>query len=168
MLTVKYFAYGSNIDIARLKNRVEKWGLPQLLPGVPYVLKNYHLTFNAGAAYGYCSYANIVPMQGSFVEGILYDMTPEQFDLLDRCEGLYHKEFFQLDSNTIACAYVANKDSISTKRVKPTLEYLNIIIDACLATGLTRTYDSLVIYKRSNYRLKNSRHQPTKLYRAWP
>ena len=126
MLTVKYFSYGSNIDINRLKNRVESFGEPDLKTGTPYTLQNYTLVFNAGNSFSFWSFANIMPKQGGIVEGILYDMTPEQFDRLDKYEALFNKHFFQLDQQTIGCVYIAWN---TTRRPsKPDLNYLNIII----------------------------------------
>ena len=158
MLNVKYFAYGSNIDITRLRFRVETIEEP-LGEGTPYTLQNYKLIFNAGAMYGAHCYANIIPQQGESVEGILYDMTPEQFDSLDKYEVLYNKHFFFIDNTTLGCAYIAKKQHTERRPKKPTLDYLNIIIDGCQATGLNRTYHQLLEYKLKNYKLKKNRHK---------
>lgn len=160
MLNVKYFAYGSNILMDRLRSRVEYLGEPPLT-GTPYILQNYSLVFNAGSMYGAYCFANVVPRQGESVEGILYDFTPEQFSRLDRFELLYEKQYFQIDQNTIGCVYVCKPENVS-RRVgfcKPSLDYLNIIIDGCLETGLTRTYNNLIQYKKLNYKLKKSKHK---------
>jgi len=162
MLNVKYFAYGSNIDIDRLKQRVEGFGEPIIRAGTPYVLQDYHLIFNASSSYSsaFWCFANIIPRIGSSVEGILYDMTPEQFTRLDRYEALYEKHYFQIDRNTIACTYIAKSISHNI-RSKPSLDYLNIIIEGCLASGLKRTYNELLQYKLQNYKLKKSKHKLT-------
>lgn len=60
MLKVKYFAYGSNIDIERLKNRVEFYG-ERVKEEEPYTLKDYNLLFNAGIDFSLTAFANIVP-----------------------------------------------------------------------------------------------------------
>lgn len=156
MLTVKYFAYGSNIDIGRLKSRVEGFGEPDIKAGVPYTLNNYSLVFNAESNFGSWAFANIMFRSGDKVEGILYDMTSEQFERLDKYEVLYEKKYFQLDSSTIACVYIAK--NISFKSKKPTLEYLNIIIDGCLDTGLINTYNKLLEYKLKNYKIRKNKH----------
>lgn len=157
MLNVKYFAYGSNINIHRLKSRVDSH-YEKITPGVPYVLQGYALIFNAGSKFGGWSFANIVPNIEASVEGILYDMTPDQFKELDRYEVLYHREYFRLDNNTIGCAYIANNDNTTIIPKKLTLDYLNIIIDGCLETGLSRTYKELLAYKKANYKLKKNKH----------
>ena len=153
MLKVKYFAYGSNIDIERLKNRVEFYG-ERVKEGEPYTLKDYNLLFNAGIDFSLTAFANIVPKKGSEVEGILYNLTPTQFDRLDQYEALYEKQFFPLDKDTIACTYVARQDVTTKKEKRPDLRYLNIIIDGCKATGLKKTYEKLVKFKIKNYKLK--------------
>jgi len=159
MLTVKYFAYGSNIDIERLKSRVEFMNEP-VVEGEPYSLEDYTLVFNAGMRFSTFSFANIVPRKGSKVEGILYDLTPNQFKRLDDYEMLYEKQYFQIDENTIGCVYIAKEMCTLEKEYKPDLSYLNIIIDGCQTTGLKTTYNKLVRYKLANYKLKKvSKHK---------
>lgn len=159
MLTVKYFAYGSNIDIDRLKGRVEFFGDP-LVNGDPYTLEGYDLVFNAGMEFTTHAFANIVPRNGAKVEGILYDMTPAQFRRLDNYEMLYEKQYFQIDEDTIGCVYIAKEDSTCRREKKPDLGYLNIIIDGCKKTGLKATYNKLAKFKSTNYKLKKgSRHK---------
>lgn len=158
MLNIQYFAYGSNISIERLRSRVETVFEP-LAQGTPYVLNNYKLVFNAGAMYGAHCYANIVPQQGESVEGILYNITPEQLSTLDRFEVLYNKHFFYLNNTTIGCVYIAKPEHTERKPKKPTLEYLNIIIDGCKETGLNRTYNQLLQYKLKNYKIRKNKHK---------
>lgn len=157
MLKVKYFAYGSNISIKRLKNRVGSIFDP-LVPGIPYTLENYELVFNAGSIWGPWAFANIQPKKGFKVEGILYDMSPSQFKKLDGYEILYDKHYFQIDKNTLGCVYIANNENITIRPKKPTLEYLNIIIDGCKETGLINTYNSLIDYKIKNFKIRKSKH----------
>lgn len=158
MLNIKYFAYGSNISRERLRNRVETVFEP-LAAGVPYVLNDYKLVFNAGAMYGLHCYANIIPARGENVEGILYDITPEQLSSLDRFEVLYNKHFFYLNNTTIGCVYIAKKEHVERRPKKPTLDYLNIIIDGCKETGLNRTYNELLQYKLRNYKIRKNKHK---------
>lgn len=152
MLKVKYFAYGSNLSIERLRNRLATNKNP-ILQGQKYILENYKLVFNVG----FTSFANIVPSQGDIVEGILYDITPEQFKVLDGIELFYIRSYFQIDKNTIGCTYIGKEDVVTRER-KPDLFYLNIIIDGAEESGLIHTYKNLVIYKLKNYKLKKSKH----------
>jgi len=157
MYNIKYFAYGSNISIERLKNRVEFANKP-VKEGLKYTLKNYSLVFNVG--YGYNSFANVIPMNNSYVEGILYDLDEDQFRILDKYEGFYHRKYFKIDEETLGCIYIARSENIGNKRIKPNIDYLNIILDGCKETGLIKTYNTLVHYKNSNYKLKKgNRHE---------
>ncbi|MFA9239463.1 MAG: gamma-glutamylcyclotransferase family protein [Candidatus Paceibacteria bacterium] len=158
MLSIKYFAYGSNLDIERLRNRIATFSDP-IKEGIPYTLQNYRLVFNAGYMYSGIVFANIVLSKGEFVEGILYDITPAQLKELDRFEALYEKHFFYLNNNTIACVYIAENNRSLVIEGKPSLEYLNIIIDSCKKLGFTRTYDNLVEFKLSNYKIRKSKHK---------
>lgn len=155
MLQIKYFAYGSNLCINRLRDRVETTSAP-LTTGTPYTLLNYKLVFNAGIQ----SFANIEYRVGERVEGVLYDLTPGQLKELDRYEALYEKHFFYVDKNSIGCVYICSRFN-QEKEDKPFLDYLNIIIDGCLAYNLTETYDYLLEYKLKNYKIKKSRHTKT-------
>lgn len=165
MLKVKYFAYGSNLLIDRLKQRVEYFN-EIVNPGIPYTLQNYKLVFNAGAGFaGFC-FANIVPCLGEKVEGILYDLNPEQFERLSRYEALYEKQYFKVNENTIACTYVATVDNTLKKEKKPDLNYLNII-DGCLESNLISTYNKLLEFKTKNYKLKKNKHNVHILEKRW-
>lgn len=157
MLKVKYFAYGSNLQIERLKRRVEYFD-DEIKPGTIYTLQNYKLSFNAGLEFaGYC-FANIIPCIGEKVEGVLYDLSPEQFSRLDKYEALYEKQYFQINGKTIACTYVATKDNTLKKDKKPDLDYLNVIIDGAQNSNLIYTYNKLLEYKLKNYKIKKSKH----------
>ncbi len=157
MLTVKYFAYGSNISYERLKSRVQFMTEP-LKNGEPYVLNDYELVFNAGIDFGLNCFANIMPRRGAKVEGILYTMTPAQFSQLDRYEMFYEKHYFIIDGETLGCVYIAKQASTCKIPKKPDLTYLNVIIDGCKEQGLETTYKKLVKFKMANYRLKKSKH----------
>lgn len=99
MLTVRYFAYGSNINIERLRRRVVLRD-ETLEAGVPYTLQDYRLVFNA------MGFANIEPSHGDSVQGILYAMSPKQFEILDKYELLYEKQYFQINAQEIGCVYI--------------------------------------------------------------
>lgn len=158
MLTVKYFAYGSNIKFDRLRSRVEFLTEP-IVNGEQYTLDGYRLVFNAGIDFGFSAYANIEEARGYSVEGILYDLTPAQFTRLDQYEAFYEKQYFQIDESTIGCVYIAKKEMTCKKAKRPDLTYLNTIIDGCEEQGLEDTYNLLVKYKLTNYKIRKSRHK---------
>lgn len=154
MLKLKYFAFGSNILFEQMKWRIET--IDKIERGTLYILNDYKLVFNVG--YGTMShrFANIVPESGAKVEGLLYDLTYDQLRRMDLYEALYKRCYFRIDDKTIACAYVGNYFSIMRKPGKPTLNYLNTILDGCREAELTWTYENLLKYKMENYKLKKS------------
>jgi gamma-glutamylcyclotransferase len=83
-MTVLYFAYGSNMDKQRLRERVGNFNSE-----CAAVLRDYELCFNklaSGSTKGK-GYANVMASAGSMVEGILYGIDKEGITKLDRCEG---------------------------------------------------------------------------------
>ena len=134
MKKVLYFAYGSNLSESRLVNRV---GNVKVVGN--FALHGYDLTFNASN--GYSSYANITKVKySSYVEGVLYDLTNRQFELLDRYEGLYSRYYFDVNVNTLGCVYIANEqvEGAPTDRF-----YLDIIRDECRRLNFLRNYDAV-------------------------
>lgn len=72
--TVPYFAYGSNLNPARMRARC---------PGARIVgtatLRGWRLVERL--------YADIAPCEGADVRGVVYALTARDVDALDRCEG---------------------------------------------------------------------------------
>ena len=111
MISSYYFAYGSNMNPARMRARglayVDLWAAR--LPG-------YGLRFNK-AAHNQpgVAYANIVPTSNSCVEGVLYGLASEQdLDKMDHFEGTpvrYSRECLEVSGEfgaQAAWVYVAN------------------------------------------------------------
>ena len=83
-----YFAYGSNTNLEQMEQRC-----PAARPVCPVVLDGYELRFRGN--YGSGGVATIVPREGGHVSGLLWEITPEHEQALDRYEGwpyLYGKE----------------------------------------------------------------------------
>jgi gamma-glutamylcyclotransferase (GGCT)/AIG2-like uncharacterized protein YtfP len=72
--SVLYFAYGANMDIDAMQ-----WRCPSAAPRGVFLLRNWELQF-------YC-HATIEPRSGSAVAGVLWALTPECEQSLDRFEG---------------------------------------------------------------------------------
>lgn len=115
--TIFYFAYGSNVNLNRLNERI---GRVQSFES--FILNNFKLTFDAGLKTGKTSFANIIPCKDDYVEGILYEITPRQAAILDRFELLYERQYFIVD-NKICFTYISEFKSHS----RPTFHYLDII-----------------------------------------
>lgn len=123
-----YFAYGSNMDESRMKNR-----------GVDFlsrefaILKGYKLLFNKKATAGNFSFANIEVDENNIVEGILYKVSAEGMTKLDKHEGYpnnYYKtnvEVIKGNESVSAIVYIANDDKI-VEGLLPKKEYLSHIL----------------------------------------
>ncbi len=80
---MKYFAYGSNLNIKHMQ-----WRCPTAQPLGAYTLQGYQLVFRF--------YADITPVQGKSVKGGLWEISEKDEKSLDRYEGyptLYEKYY---------------------------------------------------------------------------
>jgi gamma-glutamylcyclotransferase len=118
-----YFAYGSNMDLNRMKQRKVNFKIIGL-----GVLKGYELKFNK--IKDSCSgYANIITNSTANVEGIVYEL--ESFDQLDVFEGVekkhYHRSEITVEINEapiLVNVYIAYQNRIK-EGLKPRESYLN-------------------------------------------
>ena len=78
---IEYFAYGSNMNLERMKKRIG-WA-PSMRPAF---LENYQLLFDKLSNDG--GKANIRPHAGSVVEGVLYLLKEKDLLEMDRFEGV--------------------------------------------------------------------------------
>jgi hypothetical protein len=156
MKKLLYFAYGSNLLSSRLEFRVGK-----VQKVCNYDLLGYRLTFNVWGGF-----ANIIPGRpNDKVEGVLYDLTDRQLKELDHYEGFYYRKIFDphLMGGPLGVAYIATEEaeSVDGKLVRPTLDYMNVLLDGCREQGLKETYNSLLNLKTGWFRLKKkSKHEP--------
>ncbi|NPV13004.1 MAG: gamma-glutamylcyclotransferase [Ignavibacteria bacterium] len=118
-----YFAYGSNMSLTRMAQRgvvINQYK--------PAKLKNFELKFNKisktqGAV------ANIVPNEGSIVEGVLYEI--EDIAVMDKFESFpkhYKRTLVEIDGIS-AWVYIAQPEYI-VEGLKPNQEYLNYLLEA--------------------------------------
>jgi len=131
-----YFAYGMNTNITEMTNRC-----PNAVSLGKCVLENFELRFRI--------HADIDLVPGSAMEGVLWEITPECEQALDRLEGYpyyYNKINVVLDDNTVAMAYIMNKKG---KQEPPGLSYEKCLIEGYTSHGLnvdwlTETIDMLL------------------------
>jgi gamma-glutamylcyclotransferase (GGCT)/AIG2-like uncharacterized protein YtfP len=155
MNRILYFAYGSNMLLDRLEERVRK-----VIKIGNYILQDWQLTFDAG--YFLNTYANIKPAIGAKVEGVLYQLNEHQIGFLDQYEGYprnYQKVYKIINLSgiiepVIIFAYVSDNIILNNPR-KPDLSYINIILAGCLENKLKETYEKVLEYKLNNYKLKS-------------
>lgn len=123
---IYYFAYGSNLDQAQMKERC-----PDSKFLGKAVLKNYKLGFTIYSHKRKCGCADIVKAGGSEIWGFIYILSEDDLKELDKCEG-HPDNYKRIEVNVTddlgkeinVFAYeVVNKKSFE----KPSKEYLNII-----------------------------------------
>lgn len=120
-----YFAYGSNMNTARVEARIG--ATRRALAGV---LHDHALRFDKASRVPGIAHANVVPHQGERVEGALFELQhPEQIRLMDPFEGFPHEyDRHRLSVRTDegafeAWVYIA-APGMTAASLKPAWEYL--------------------------------------------
>ncbi len=83
---MKYFAYGSNLNIKQMQ-----WRCPNAVPLGAYTLQGYQLVFRV--------YADIIPVTNKSVKGGLWEISEKDEKSLDRYEGYptLYKKYYERD-----------------------------------------------------------------------
>ena len=97
-----YFAYGSNMNRERVRQRAMPF-----VAAIPARLEGYTLVFDKVAReQGDAAHANITPCQGAWVEGVLYELVdPASILVMDRFERTpvnYSREVVQVHASRSA------------------------------------------------------------------
>jgi len=125
----RYFAYGSNMNPERMRKR-----MGYLPPSRKAVLQDYSLIFNKISRKNPNEgVANIIPLAGSFVSGLLYEVTDQDLAKLDEYEGVptnYIRHIVKIECegelmNALTYIAVRVKDGL-----KPSRDYLNHLLAA--------------------------------------
>ncbi len=129
---MRHFAYGSNMNLQRLRSR-------DIVPsGQEHaVLEGYVLRFNKQASRNPDEgYANVVPDPQGTVEGVLYEISESDMAELDGHEGYpdhYDKQSLTVkleeDTEVEAIVYVARPVQVRDG-LRPTREYLDHLLAA--------------------------------------
>ena len=142
-MAIKYFAYGSNLDLPQMKSRCPESKL--ISKGS---LSGYRLTFNRFSSGWGGGVADVIQAQGSKVWGLVFEISDTDLERLDRYEG-YHKDETSLyerwktvidTPNGQICDVWVYTVAEKQKFVKPTLEYLQIIKDAAKKWNFPKAY----------------------------
>ncbi|MCS6936110.1 MAG: gamma-glutamylcyclotransferase [Candidatus Bipolaricaulota bacterium] len=137
-----YFAYGSNMNVRRMEDRVRRRGIERKLG----YIQDYKMVFNklASESKG-TGYANIIPQSGAIVYGVLYKLTEKEMKTLDKYErvdeGHYQRKKLEItvEENEQVTAYVYV--ALRTKEgLRPTQDYLKCIIEGAKENGLPQDY----------------------------
>ncbi|PMP98165.1 MAG: gamma-glutamylcyclotransferase [Thermodesulfobacterium geofontis] len=129
MMIIKYFAYGSNMDPQRMKERGVNY-----ISRKPAILEGWKLVFNKISSNNPNEgYANIIKDKNSKVEGCLYEVEESEIKKLDKYEG-YPNHYTRTEievmvegNKVFATTYKANPEKISDA-LKPSKEYLNHLL----------------------------------------
>ncbi len=136
-----YFAYGSNMSPATFIGRrgmrplATRWGW----------LADYRLCFDLPIGPGERGCANVAPAPGTRVAGILYRITRNDAERLDRTEGapqgIYRRIAVEVTvdeaERVAAFTYQASRRRPSRK---PSARYLGLLLDGARAHGLPAEY----------------------------
>ena len=132
-MQIKYFAYGSNLDLAQMKIRCPSSEL--ISKGS---LSGYRLTFNRYSSGWGGGVADVIQGKGSEVWGLVFKLSNSDLKRLDSYEGCYNdqtslyerwKAIINTPKGQISDVWVYTVVE-KQKFVQPTLEYLQIIKDA--------------------------------------
>ncbi|WP_458525504.1 gamma-glutamylcyclotransferase family protein [Onishia taeanensis] len=120
-----YFAYGSNMNVARVAARIGE--TRRALAGV---LTDYRLSFDKASKVPGIAHANVRPAEGQRVEGALFELShPEQIALMDPFEGHPHdytrvrESVLTAEGHIEAWVYVAQPQRTG-EALRPAREYL--------------------------------------------
>ncbi len=130
---VNYFAYGSNMNPERMRERGINYSQRK-----PATLKGWKLAFNKVASKNPKEgYANIISDINSIVEGILYEIYDSDISKLDKYEGcpehycrILVKVLMHDGQEVEAITYVANPNKIRDG-LRPSKEYLSHLLKGC-------------------------------------
>ena len=134
-MQIKYFAYGSNLDLAQMKVRCPSSEL--ISKGS---LSGYRLTFNRYSSGWGGGVADVIQGKGSEVWGLVFELSNSDLKRLDSYEGCYNdqtslyerwKAIINTPKGQISDVWVYTVVK-KQKFVQPTLEYLLIIKDAAV------------------------------------
>jgi cation transport regulator ChaC len=139
--TLWYFGYGSNMNRAIFEDRrgmrplETRWGW----------LEGYRLRFNIPVGPGERGVANVEPERGARTCGVLYLLTAEEADRLDRTEGvhvgLYHRIAVDvLVEGESRLATFTYQSSMTAVGRKPSPRYRRLLLEGARHHGLPSGY----------------------------
>jgi cation transport regulator ChaC len=135
--TLWYFAYGSNLDPGTFLGRRRMQPLETRVGR----LEGFELRFDLPVGPGERGVANVAPLSGADVWGVVYRLTHEDADRLDRSEGVHHGAYVRF---AIAVRDVAgdtvNAFTYRSERGregrKPSRRYLGLLLAGARHHGL--------------------------------
>jgi gamma-glutamylcyclotransferase len=136
-----YLGYGSNMNRRIFEDRR---GI-RPMRAQPALLEDYLLSFNLPIGHGERGVANLESRVGARTWGVLYLITPEQSEHLDRTEGVPRGAYRRIQISAVvegggqvAC-FTYQSDRISRGR-KPSPRYIGLLIEGAAQHGLPPDY----------------------------
>lgn len=147
MNKLRVFSYGSNMLERRIKGRIST---VQYLGQA--VLEGYKLVFNKKSKDDSAK-ANLVPLEGGRVYGVVYELSQADKTTLDRYEGLgfgYNDVKVNITYTEGAVAdqvhcYIAQDENYMSKDSKPYHWYKNYVIKGAIEHNLPESYISEIV-----------------------
>ena len=136
-----YLAYGSNMNRGIFENRR---GM-RPIQAQPALLENYRLRFNLAVGSGERGVANLEYQAGARIWGVLYLITVEQSEHLDRTEGVPRGAYRRIPVSAMVdgikqvAGFSYQSDRISLGR-KPSPRYIGLLIEGAIQHGLPPGY----------------------------
>jgi gamma-glutamylcyclotransferase len=128
---MKYFAYGSNLNLADLKKWCDKRNenMPKLKNPKITKLENFELGFTRNSFGRKGGVADIIFSKGNFCYGVVFDVAEHDFKILDKKEGVHEDgmgayERLELENGSITYKVRVKDDNF----IQPSNEYLDVII----------------------------------------
>jgi gamma-glutamylcyclotransferase len=126
---MKYFAYGSNMNAGRMKERGVRF-----ISRKPARLHGYKLVFNKKATHADFAYANISKSEKDVVEGALYEFPDEDILKLDNYESYpaeYDRQELMVttgdDESVPAMVYIARPEK-TAEGYYPKISYVKHLL----------------------------------------
>jgi gamma-glutamylcyclotransferase len=138
-MSQRVFAFGSNMCSGRFR----AYGVSPEGAGRPAALPDHHLLFNKKSTADKSGKANVAAHVGSDVWGVLYVISDDDLDKLDKGEGGYRRVRLsvRLTDNTHADAwvYVARKPS-NDPSLRPYTWYKRFLVEGAREHALPHEY----------------------------
>jgi gamma-glutamylcyclotransferase len=136
-----YFAYGSNLDPGTFLAR------RSMAPTDTRIgrLEDFELSFDLPVGPGERGVANVIARAGAEVWGVLYQLSADEADRLDRTEGVPHGAYVRLtvsvaDIRGEAIAAFTYQSGRGVAGRKPSRRYLGLILTGARHHGLPAEY----------------------------
>jgi cation transport regulator ChaC len=136
-----YFAYGSNLHRSIF---LERRQMRPLATGWGWI-EGYGLCFNIPVGPGERGVANLAPEPGGRTYGALYLLTAEDFERLDRTEGVHFEVYRRMAVEVVTesaerVAAFAYQSVLTQAGRKPSPRYMGLLLEGAREHGLPSEY----------------------------